>query len=207
MSISAVVFDIGNVLVEWHPVRFYDGEIGVERSRRLFAEVPLEDMNLAVDMGADFASSVEALADAHPGWRGEILMWRDRWLEMASPDIPHSAALLRSLRAKGIPVHALSNFGVATFEIAREAYPVLAEFDRAFISGEWRMAKPDPAFYEVLERETGADPRGLLFADDRAENLRAAESRGWRTHLFADPRGWADRLVAERLLTPEEAAA
>lgn len=207
MSVSAVVFDIGNVLVEWHPARFYDREIGAERSRRLFAEVPLEEMNLAVDLGSDFASSVEALADAHPGWRSEILMWRDRWLEMASPDIPHSAALLRALRAKGVPVHALSNFGVATFEIACQAYPVLGEFDRVFISGAWRMAKPDPAFYEVLERETGADPRGLLFADDRPENLRAAEARGWRTHLFADPRGWADRLVAEGLLTPEEAAA
>ena len=33
----------------------------------------------------------------------------------------------------------------------------------------------------------------------------AAEARGWKGHLFDGPRGWADRLVAEGLLTAEQA--
>ena len=32
---EAVVFDIGNVLLEWQPERFYDGVIGEARRRRL----------------------------------------------------------------------------------------------------------------------------------------------------------------------------
>ena len=39
MSVKAVVFDIGNVLIEWQPERFYDAEIGRARRERLFAEV------------------------------------------------------------------------------------------------------------------------------------------------------------------------
>jgi 2-haloacid dehalogenase len=49
-------------------------------------------------------------------------------------------------------------------------------------------------------------PDALLFTDDRAENIAAAAARGWQTHLFDGPQGWADRLIAEGLLTEQEAA-
>jgi 2-haloacid dehalogenase len=45
----------------------------------------------------------------------------------------------------------------------------------------------------------------LLFADDRHDNIAAAKARGWQTHLFDGPAGWAERLVKEGLLTPEAA--
>ena len=45
----------------------------------------------------------------------------------------------------------------------------------------------------------------LLFTDDRADNIGAAHLRGWKTHLFTGPEGWANRLVDEGLLTEEEA--
>jgi 2-haloacid dehalogenase len=45
---------------------------------------------------------------------------------------------------------------------------------------------------------------GLLFVDDRAENIAAARARGWQGHLFDGPQGWAERLIAEGLLTREE---
>ena len=37
MTIQAVVFDIGNVLLEWHPERFYDTQIGPDRLRATHA--------------------------------------------------------------------------------------------------------------------------------------------------------------------------
>ena len=51
----------------------------------------------------------------------------------------------------------------------------------------------------------GHAPEALLFADDRADNIAAAAARGWHTHHFTDPAGWARRLVAEGLLTEQEA--
>ncbi|MEM7709745.1 MAG: HAD-IA family hydrolase [Pseudomonadota bacterium] len=205
MTIRAVVFDIGNVLLEWDPERYYDARIGEARRRALFAEVPLTAMNERVDLGASMKAEVAALAEVHPGWHAEILAWHDDWLAMASPLIDHSARLLRALRARGIPVHALTNFGTDTFALARREYPVLTEFDTAIVSGHLGMMKPDPAIYEVLETTTGLSGNALLFADDRPENVAAAKARGWHGHLFESPQGWADRLVAEDLLTPEQA--
>ena len=206
MTIEAVVFDIGRVLIEWDPERFYDRAIGEERRRAFFAAVPVHDMNLRVDLGAPWAEEVAALAEAHPDWAEAISHWHRRWIEMASPEIPRSVRLLRALKARGLPVFALTNFGRETFEHAAEHYPFFHEFDRAFVSGRLRLAKPDPAIYQAVERESGIAPEALLFTDDRPENLEAAAARGWRTHLFEGPEGLAERLVAEGLLTAGEAA-
>jgi 2-haloacid dehalogenase len=192
MTVEAVVFDIGRVLIEWDPERFYDRMLGEERRRTFFATVPIHAMNERVDLGEVWAEAVAALAREHPDWAEEIGHWHHRWIEMASPEIPRSVRLLRALKARRVPVFALTNFGRETF-------------DRAFVSGRLRLAKPDPAIYEVVERESGFSGPALLFTDDRPENVEAAARRGWRTHLFEGPDGLAERLVAEGLLTPEAA--
>lgn len=206
MTVKAVVLDIGNVLIEWNPERFYDRVIGEERRRALLAETGIEAVNLEVDRGRPFRETIYAAADAAPEWSAEIRMWHDNWIEMASPAIELSVRLQRTLRAKGVPVYALSNFGVETFAFAETRYPFLADFDGRFVSGHLGTVKPEPRIYELLERETGHDPATLLFTDDRLENILAAQARGWQTHHFTGPEGWAARLVAEGLLAGEEVA-
>jgi len=202
---DAVVFDIGNVLLHWNPEGFYDRRLGEAGRKRLFAETGIEAMNAAVDAGAPFRATVEAHAAAHPDWAEDILCWYHNWIEMASPRIEGSIALLRALRAKGVPVWALTNFGIDTFAHALTQYDFLGEFDRAFVSGHMGVIKPDAEIYRQLEEETGIAPDRLLFTDDRAENIEAAAARGWRVHLFTGWQGWAVRLVDEGLLTQSEA--
>ena len=206
MRVEAVVFDIGNVLVEWNPERFYDGRYGEERRRALFEAVDLHAMNERIDRGEEFERIVRETAAQNPAFAAEIGDWHDAWIEMAQPPIAHSIELLRALRSKGVPVHALSNFGRETFAFAETEYPFLAEFDRRFISGHLGVTKPDPRIYEIVEEETGLAPDTVLFADDREENLDAARARGWGTHLFDGPEGWAARLIEEGLLSEVEAA-
>ena len=205
MAVNAVVFDIGNVLIEWQPERFYDAVIGVDRRKAFFDAIDLHAMNDRVDQGETFHHVIAETAAAHPDWADEVMMWHDRWIEMAAPVIDHSVRLLRALRRAEHPVFALSNFGIQTFEIGVREYPFLEEFDRRYISGHMGVTKPAAQIYEMLEEDCGVAPEGLLFADDRQENLDAAAARGWQTHLFTDPQGWSDRLVAEGLLTPEAA--
>lgn len=204
---EAVIFDIGNVLFEWHPERFYDRRIGPERRRALFDAVDLHGMNERIDLGADFTGTIYATADAHPEYRDEIRMWRDDWLEMAQPLIPGALHLMRALQACGVPVFALTNFGIGSFDYAADTtYPFLRDFDRAYVSGHLGVLKPDPRIYEIVEQDCGIAPERLLFADDRADNITAAQARGWQTHLFDGAAGWAARLVAAGLLSQDEAA-
>jgi 2-haloacid dehalogenase len=202
---QAVIFDIGNVLTRWQPEAFYDRVIGEDRRRALFAEVDLHRMNDIVDEGALFRETIYDWADRTPHWRAEIRMWYDRWIELASPRIEGAIALQRALRAKGVPVFALTNFGKYSFEEALPKMDFLTDFDRLYVSGRMGVIKPDPRIYEMVEDDCGLPPSSLLFTDDRADNITAAARRGWRTHQFESWQGWAARLVAEGLLTQQEA--
>ena len=205
MTPEAVIFDIGNVLTRWQPEAFYDRVIGEDRRRALFAAVDLHHMNDLVDTGALFKETIYDWADRHPEWRAEIRMWYDRWIELASPRIDGSIRLQRALRAKGVPVFALTNFGRYSFQEALQKMDFLQDFDRRYVSGEMGVIKPDPRIYEMVEQDCGIAPDRLLFTDDRADNITAAARRGWRTHQFETWQGWARRLVAEGLLTEQEA--
>jgi 2-haloacid dehalogenase len=200
-----VIFDIGNVLIEWNPERYYDRRIGEERRRAMFAQVDLHGMNDRIDAGGLFRETIYDTAAAYPDWAEEIRWWYDHWIDMASPRIEQSIALLRRLRDKGVPVFALTNFGIHSFDFALTQYDFLSEFDRAYVSGRMGVIKPDPRIYEMVEADCGIAPGRLIFADDRADNIAAAQVRGWKTHLFTGPAGWAARLVAEGLLTEDEA--
>ncbi len=203
---KAVIFDIGNVLIEWQPERFYDAEIGEQRRREMFDAVDLHWMNERVDRGEHFTETIYATATQYPDWHDEIRMWHDRWIELATPVIDHSVRLMKALQAKGLPVFSLTNFGIQSYAYAATHYPFLNDFDRDFISGHLAVTKPDPAIYSIVQDTSGLAGPELLFADDRQDNIDAAQSFGWQTHLFEGPDGWAECLVASGLLTPKEAA-
>ena len=205
MRVEAVIFDIGNVLTRWQPEAFYDRVIGVERRKALFAAVDLHRMNDDIDEGGLFRETIYDWADRHPAWGPEVRMWYDRWIELASPRIEGSIALLRALRGKRVPVFALTNFGRNSFAEAVPKLDFLSEFDRRYVSGEMGVIKPDPRIYAMVEADCGIAGDRLLFADDRADNIAAAADRGWRTHQFETWQGWAMRLMAEGLLSKAEA--
>ncbi|QFU09938.1 Alpha-D-glucose-1-phosphate phosphatase YihX [Rhodobacteraceae bacterium THAF1] len=207
MGVDLVVLDIGNVLLNWDPEGFYDRTMGRVARVRMFREVPLHKMNLSIDAGAPWAETVEETAQTYARWGKDIRSWHTHWDKMAAPLIDDSVDMMRTLRAKGMPVWALTNFGRETFDYAQVLYPVLAEFDGAVVSGHLGILKPEAGIYEALEQRTGVDPSRILFTDDRPENIAAAEARGWQVHHFTGAKGWAQRLVAEGLLDPSEARA
>lgn len=205
MNPEAVIFDLGNVLIGWDPEGFYDRTIGEDRRRALFAAVDLTGMNALIDNGALFRETIYDWAERHPDWAPEVRMWHDRWHDIATPVLWETVRLRDALRARGVPVFSLTNFGRHSFEAALPRLPFLAQFDRQYVSGVLGVSKPDPRIYEIVEQDCGLAPDRLLFTDDRADNITVAARRGWRTHQFQGWQGLARRLVAEDLLTEKEA--
>ena len=200
MPIEAVVFDIGNVLVEWNPERYFDSKIGVTRRKALFAEVDLHGMHDGVDRGGDLATIVQDCARQHPDWAEDILIWRDDWIDMVGPVIEPSVVLLQELKARGVPVFALTNYGHGTFDMSVPKFPFFKEFDRTYVSGRMGVVKPSAEIYRRVEDDCGIAPEALLFTDDRPENIAAAEARGWQGHVFDGPDAFRTRLEREGLL-------
>ncbi len=205
MTPEIVVFDIGNVLVEWQPERTYTNVFGATRAAAFFHDVPIHRAHLAVDSGARFGTILDLIED-YPAYDPEIRFWVENWSRLAERRIDHSIRLMRALQAHGVPVWALTNFGDEPFDVSCADHPFLTEFDGAVVSGRIGLVKPDPAIYEALEEATMTRGAKILFTDDRPENIATAQARRWQAHLFDGPDGWADCLVRAGLLTKVEAA-
>jgi HAD superfamily hydrolase (TIGR01509 family) len=205
MSVEAVIFDIGNVLIEWQPERYYTKRLGQARQEAFFAGYDLHGLMNDIDAGAPFGESIAEAAGKHPEFAEELLILRDEWLLIASTVMHRSVRLLRALKAAGVPVFALSNFGSENFRWSAEAHPFLQEFDRAYISGDMNMRKPFADIYAAVEADCGIAPERLLFGDDRDDNLATARARGWQTHRVDSEESWAQALVSHGLLSEEAA--
>jgi len=178
-SISAVVFDLGGVLIDWDPRYLYrqlfDDDAAMER---FLAEICSPEWNGLQDAGRSWAQGVETLARQHPAKRELIAAFHRRWDEMLGGQIQETVDLLSELRESGIGIYALSNWSAETFPIARARYPFLGWFDGIVISGEVGICKPDPrAFRHLIERYR-LEPATTLFVDDSEANVRAAGELG-----------------------------
>jgi hypothetical protein len=71
---------------------------------------------------------------------------------------------------------------------AKVRYEFLRCFDGALVSGEIGIAKPDPAFSEMLIETFALVPQETLHIEDNLTNLRAASSKdSSRTHSYRRP--------------------
>jgi FMN phosphatase YigB (HAD superfamily) len=109
------------------------------------------------------------------------------WRHWTLGPYPGAVELLADLRAAGVKTACLSNTNVRHWEVMNDSsdpqFPVLAGLDFRFASHLIRRRKPDERAYEYVERETGVGARAILFFDDLAENIEAANRRGWRGRL------------------------
>jgi 2-haloacid dehalogenase len=202
VSVKAVVFDLGGVLIDWDPRYLYRKLLASEGEVEEFlATVCTPEWNAEQDRGRPFAEGVAGLVERYPVHAAAIAAYHERWPEMLGGDIPGTVEVLAELRAAGVPLYALTNWSAETFVIARERFEFLEWFDGVLVSGEERMIKPDPAIFELLLDRFGLDPGAAFYVDDSPANVAAAAALGFDAVRFHDP-GRLRRDLAERgLLT------
>jgi 2-haloacid dehalogenase len=195
-----VVFDIGNVLIQWDPRHLYRRLLADEADcDRFLAEVCTAAWNLEQDRGRPWAEAIAERIALFPGQADLIRAYSERWHEMVPGEVPGTVALLEQLRAAGVPLYAITNFSCEKFAEAQARFPVLTRFIDVVVSGEVRLVKPDPAIYRLLLERNRLDAAGCLFIDDSAANVRAAEALGMQAHHFRDAAGLAAALRAAGL--------
>ncbi len=148
------------------------------------ADVTTPEWNREQDAGRSWAEAVEVLTRARPEHRDLIAAYRDRWQEMLGEAIGPTVDVLAELRATGIRLLALTNWSAETFPIARPRYPFLEWFDAILVSGDIRLAKPDPRIFERLLEEHALAPASTVFIDDADANVRAASQLGMTAIRF-----------------------
>lgn len=177
--VTAVVFDIGGVLLDWDPRHLYRQLIADPAELAEFlGQICTPQWHRSHDLGAETEPSCRELAARHPAHADLIMAWALRGEEMIAGQLDEVVELLAEVRETGVPCYALSNMEADRFELRRSRYPFFARFDGCVISGIEGVAKPDPAIFEILLSRFGLDPRATVFVDDQARNVAAARELG-----------------------------
>ncbi|MEL7109710.1 MAG: HAD-IA family hydrolase [Pseudomonadota bacterium] len=61
-----------------------------------------------------------------------------------------------------------------------------AHVEHVFAAGPMQCQKPEPAFYQTIERTLGVSGSDLFLIDDKAENVTAARALGWDGFFFRE---------------------
>lgn len=203
-SVTHVVFDIGNVLIEWNPEYLYRSLIPDDEERRNFlATVCTMDWNVQQDLGRTWDEAVITLSAQHPDKAELIEAYSSRWHDMVPGEVPGTRALLESLQLKNIPLYAITNFSSEKFVETQERFPFLkTAFIDIVVSAEERLIKPDRRIYEVLLKRNKLEAAQCLFIDDSEANVDAARKVGMTAHHFSGAPALEADLAALGLIDP-----
>ncbi|ALG70715.1 2-haloalkanoic acid dehalogenase [Azospirillum thiophilum] len=199
---SIVVFDIGQVLIEWDPRHLYRELFdGYEDLMEDFLErICSPAWNLEQDRGRPWSEAVAQLAAEHPDCAELIRAYDDMWERMVPGPIPGTPEILAELKARGAPVYAITNFSADKFDLTCRRFDFLNGFDGIIVSGRERLVKPDPAIFHLLTDRYGLEANRCFFIDDNPDNVESAKSVGMSAHLFLGAEALRRDLEAVGLL-------
>jgi 2-haloacid dehalogenase len=206
-AIAAVVFDVGNVLIEWDPRHLYrkifrdsSGQPDEARISWFLENVCTQAWNERQDAGRSLVEGTSELVARHPDLAAEITAFYGRFQEMIPGEIGGSVVLLKALSLRGRPLYGLSNYTRETFRETKARFQFFDLFDGIVVSGEEGVMKPDPEVYRRLLARYSLQAETTLFIDDNAANIAAAAALGFATHHFRGAGDLARHLTALDLL-------
>lgn len=201
MTVKAVLFDVGNVIIRWDPANLYNRLIeDPARRTRFLTEIAPMSWHMNHDAGVSFADNRRPLLEAHPDFAAEIVAYDERFEEMLGELIAPTIQNLDDLNAKGVPLYALTNMPSEKAAMVFGKSHVFGYFRDIIVSGDEKLTKPDAAIYHLTLQRLGLPAGAVLFIDDSAANIAAADALGFQTHHFTDPDALRPRLIAEGLL-------
>jgi 2-haloacid dehalogenase len=188
-SIDTVIFDLGGVLIDWNPRYVYRKIFRTEEEVEWFLEnVTTPEWNENQDAGYPLHKATEELVAKHPEWEPQIKAYYSRWLEMLGDSIHETVEILQGLKKTGkYKLYALTNWSAETFPHALERFEFFKLFDGVLVSGEEKMRKPFPEFYQRLLNKFNIEQSRALFIDDSLRNVDAAERVGIKSIAFQSP--------------------
>jgi len=200
--IKAIIFDFGNVLLEWNPRYVYQRYFpdDPEAMELFLKEVDFMNWNLQQDKGRPFVEGVAILSEKFPHYAQLIQAYHENWTDSIGAAYDGTIEILKQLKQAGYPLYGLSNWSAETFPFVREKYDFFDLFDDFVLSGEVGHVKPDPEIFHIMLEKIGKPAEECLFIDDALTNINQAQKMGFATIHFQSCEHLAGALRELKLL-------
>lgn len=185
--VKNVIFDIGNVLVDfrWRGLMENLG-IGKEEQDVFEHSVFGSRWWKELDHGImDEAEAVNHIRKENEKYQEAFELVWEHFDELVEP-YEYALPWISQLKEEGYQVYLLSNYPKTLFETHEKKgkFPFLREVDGKVVSAFVKMVKPNADIYECLMNKYQLKPEECVFIDDRPENIEGAKALGMQGIVF-----------------------
>ncbi|MFC1815733.1 HAD family hydrolase [Thermodesulfobacteriota bacterium] len=177
-----IVFDIGNVILEWNPQRLVGSLFSCKMESKEVIEniIAHEDWQM-LDKGT--LSLEEAISRANGRCNIGVDKIRKLFEETPKSLIPiqETINVIMELSEKGYNLYVLSNMHKHSFEYLSATYDIWKCFSGIVISSHIKSIKPEPEIFKYLIGTYDLIPSNTVFLDDNKSNIGAARKFGLNT--------------------------
>ncbi len=176
--LQALIFDIGNVLLEFDFRVAYEKLDALSDGFNVASMAEVERMKNLCESGAISRETFENGVVQALHFRGTPSDFSKIWKDIFTINQP-MVDFVESIHGK-LPLYLLSNTSAIHLEYILETYPVFQYFDGGIYSHEVRLAKPDPAIFQLAAKRFNVVPEHTGFIDDLLSNIKSAREVGFR---------------------------
>ncbi len=183
--IKNIIFDMGNVLLDYNPQVSLDLFCQTEEEKTVIRRELFEGPEwIQGDLGNmtddEKYESVRARVPdhMHPALKQCVYGWA-----ICMQPLPGAKDFCMFARQKGYRLYVLSNANVDFYEYFPR-FARLQEFDGIVVSSDVHIVKPDIRIYRYLLDKYQLEPQECLFLDDREDNVLAAREVGMLAEQF-----------------------
>lgn len=177
--IRNIIFDVGNVLVEYSWERMLKAlHITGEAYDAVAKATVLSPMWNELDRSLLSDEEIlEGFIQNAPEYEKETrLVWDNIPESIHCYD--YSVEWVREFRKKGYGTYILSNYSKRGYEMTKQELPFVADMDGVLFSYEVKLVKPEPEIYQTLLKKFQLKPEECVFLDDNEKNIIAAREAG-----------------------------
>lgn len=185
LMIRNIVFDLGNVLIDYNPNRIINAVFTDEETKSLLLEEIFQSKGWKLlDKGVmNFDDHTQDLVSRYPQYATEIDWILKNW-HKDQPDVQGMYSLVEKLSCTEFELYVLSNASERFYNFALANNKIFQFFKGVTISAELKLLKPQKEIYDQFCQIHNLNPVECLFIDDKAENVQAAIDAGWQAYQF-----------------------
>lgn len=183
--IKTIVFDIGNVLVNFNWRQMYlERGLKKELLERVAKATVLSPVWVEMDKGIlPYEEIVDLLVEQDKEIENEIRLCLSNTNSIVTKR-EYAIPFIKGLKERGFQVLVLSNFNERILHECEDAMDFLSYTDGGVISYQDHFVKPQPEIYELLLKRYHLNPDECVFIDDLKENIEAAKKQGMYGIIF-----------------------
>ncbi len=183
--IKNIIFDMGNVLRDYTPMRCIEPYVQGEDALLIQNEMFGKDEWRLLDKGDMTYDEAVAKCKERLPQRLHLLLDEiiAHWHEYMTQDL-YMLEVVKKLKANGYHMYLLSNTSVR-FAQYKDSFEAMKYFDGAIVSAFFHVLKPDEKIYRILFDTYHLKPEECFFIDDNQENVEAGRCLGMDGHVFS----------------------